>query len=161
MSDKSSQDRTGLCTFIFDDGRHCNMPHTASDLRLCYFHEKKELQRLAAKDAALKVSRFLATDLHTACDLSAAFAMLFRSGVQGHTDPKTVNSLTKLGNLLLKTHLLAKDEFLSAYASEWYEIVQQSATFNPNGRAASHPVNPPQPEDQAKPSEPSTAKKCA
>lgn len=144
MSDQSSQDRTGLCIFTFDDGRHCNMPHTGNELRLCYFHEKKELQ-----------------NLHTACDLSAAFVMLFRAGVQGHTDPKTLNALTKLGNLVVKTHLLAKDEYLSTYDREWPYVVEQSLVFEEN--PATSPASSFQPAavPQAKPSEQSKAKQSA
>lgn len=151
MSEQSSKDRTGLCTFIFENGHHCNMPQTESELRLCYFHEKREAQRLVAKDAALKVSRYLATNLHTACDLSAAFAMLFRAGAQGHFDAKTVNSLTKLGHLMLKTHLLAKEEFLSAFEAEWPDIVAKSTAFNFVREAASSPAIPPDaaPADEA------------
>jgi hypothetical protein len=161
MSDQSSQDRTGLCIFTFDDGRHCNMPHTGNELRLCYFHEKKELQRLSSRDAGMKVSHYLATNLHTACDLSAAFVMLFRAGVQGHTDPKTLNALTKLGNLVVKTHLLAKDEYLSTYDREWPYVVEQSFVFEEN--PATSPASSFQPAavPQAKPSEQSKAKQSA
>jgi hypothetical protein len=45
------------------------------------FPREKELQRLVAREAGLRVSHYLATNLHTACNLTAAFAMLFRAGV--------------------------------------------------------------------------------
>lgn len=58
----SSNDRTGLCTFIFEDGRHCNMPHTQGDLRLCFFHEQREVRRRFAVDAGAKIGCYLATN---------------------------------------------------------------------------------------------------
>jgi hypothetical protein len=128
----SSNDRAGLCTFVFEDGRHCNMPHTPSELRLCYFHEKRELQRLYAVEAGNKIGRYLATNLHTACDLSNAFATLFRAGLQGHFEPKMLNSLTRLGQLLMKMHLLAKEEYLDTYENEWSSIVLQSIALRPD-----------------------------
>lgn len=128
----SSNDRTGLCTFIFEDGRHCNMPHTQGDLRLCFFHEQREVRRRFAVDAGAKIGRYLATNLHTACDFNNAFATLFRAGVQGHLDSKMVSSLTRLGHLLVKTHLLAKEEYLAAYENEWSDIVVQSTAFRPD-----------------------------
>jgi len=159
MSDQSSKDRADLCTFIFDDGRHCNMLHTGNELRLCYFHEKKEMQRLLAKDAGLKVSRYLATNLHTACDLNAAFAMLFRAGAQGYADAKAINSLTRLGHLMLKTHLLAKEEYLSTYDREWPEIVEKSAVFSFDCNTAELPQPPGQsaePQESGEPADQTT-----
>ncbi|HTZ49371.1 MAG TPA: hypothetical protein VMH20_17405 [Verrucomicrobiae bacterium] len=132
----SSCDRTGLCTFMFDDGRHCNMPHTQSELHLCYFHEKRELRRLYAVEAGIRISRSLATNLHTACDLSHAFAMLFRAGVQGHIEPKLLNSLTRLGQLVVNTHLLAKQEYLDSYDNDWSSIVLQSIALRPDPEPA-------------------------
>jgi hypothetical protein len=128
----SSNDRAGLCTFLFDDGRHCNMPHTQSELCLCYFHEKRERQRLLTLDAGVKISRYLATNLHTACDLNGAFAMLFRAGAQGYLDAKLINALTRVGHLVLKTHLLAKEEYLDSYENEWRDIVLQSIALRPD-----------------------------
>ena len=128
----TSNDRVGLCTFTFDDGRHCNMPHTQSELRLCYFHEKRERQRLLTLDAGVKISRYLATNLHTACDLNGAFAMLFRAGAQGYLDAKLINALTRVGHLVLKTHLLAKEEYLDSYENEWRDIVLQSIALRPD-----------------------------
>ena len=125
----SSNDRTGLCTFTFDDGRHCNMPHLDGDLRLCFFHEKREVQRRLAIDAGVKISRFLGTNLHTASDLNNTFAMLFRAGAQGYLEPKAINALTRLGHLLLKTHTLAKEEYLASHQDEWSNIVLQSISY--------------------------------
>jgi hypothetical protein len=60
------------------------------------------------------------------------FGMLFTAAVQGHIDPKSVGALTKLGNLLIKTHQLAKQEYLSAYNDNWPNVVADSMIFHPN-----------------------------
>jgi hypothetical protein len=140
---KSAKDRSGLCTFIFDDGRHCNMPHTDGDLRLCYFHEQKEIRRLLSRDAGLKIGRFLAVDIHTACDLNAAFSTLFRAGAEGHIESKMVNSLTRLGQLILQTQALAKDEYLATYDQEWPDVVERSTVFNLDPDGTPHDFVPP------------------
>jgi hypothetical protein len=131
MSTNPSKDRTGLCTFTFDDGRHCAMLQTDNESGLCYFHAQKEEQRLKTELAGLKVGRFLNAEVHTACDLNSAFAMLFRCTLQGYISTKSANALTKLGHLMLKTHLIAKEEYLSAYDAEWPDVVADSTVFHP------------------------------
>lgn len=72
-------------------------------------------------------SRGLADDINTACDLSAAFTNLFRATALGYIKPKTAHTLTYLGNLMLQTHLLAKQEYESAFENDpWPDVVAGS-----------------------------------
>lgn len=132
MPDPSSGPRAGLCIFTFADGRQCSMLQADNDSKLCYFHVQDEHHNVRSYVANLKICRFLDNEFHTASDLSAAFASLFCAGVMGYTEPKNTQALTKLGQLMLKTHLFAKAEYLSAYEADWGEVVAESNTYHPH-----------------------------
>src|ERR1700690_1470826 len=102
MSKESSKDRASLCTFTFSDGRRCNLPQSADDMGLCYFHAQKFNNRGRAQAAGQEISQFLNTDILTACDLNSAFATLFAATAQGLIKPKTTATLAYLGQLMLQ-----------------------------------------------------------
>ena len=133
-----NQDRPCTCMFVFADGRRCQMPPSADDMDLCYFHAKKYRDRLNAQEAGQQINEFLSSDILTACDLSAALATLFSATSLGLIKPKTTIALTYLGNLTLQTQRLAKDEFLESFKDRWPKIVQESIVFN-------EPATPPAP----------------
>jgi hypothetical protein len=66
-----TQDRPCTCMFFFADGRRCQMPPSADDMGLCYFHAKKYHDHLTAQEAGQQINEFLSSDILTACDLSA------------------------------------------------------------------------------------------
>jgi hypothetical protein len=137
-----NQDRPFTCVHFFADGRRCQLPPSADDMGLCYFHAKKFQDRLNAEQAGRHINEFLSTDILTACDLNAALATLFAATSQGYIKPKTTIALTYLGNLLLQTQKLAKMEFVEAFDDRWPEIVQKSLCFD-------EPDAPPAPEAPA------------
>jgi hypothetical protein len=154
---KSSKDRIFLCVFTYTDGRQCNMPRTNNGLNFCYFHEQQERKRLQCFQAGAAVAECLNSDLQTSCSLNSALAKLFRAGAMNFITPQTINSLTRLGQLMVETHLLAKNEFLSCYHADWADIVQESPLFNPKKEPASNQssnTNAPNPD----PEDPSGAK---
>jgi hypothetical protein len=126
-----SQDRPCTCAFFFADGRRCQLPPSADDMGLCYFHAKKFRDRLTAEEAGRQISQFLETDILTACDLSSTFASLFSATAQGYIKPKTAATLTYLGRLMLQTQKLAKQEFLESFDDRWPKIVEEAPAFNP------------------------------
>jgi hypothetical protein len=137
-----NQDRPCTCMFVFADGRRCQMPPSADDMDLCYFHAKKYRDRITAQEAGQQINEFLSSDILTACDLTAALATLFSATSLGLIKPKTTIALTYLGNLMLQTQRLAKDEFLESFKDRWPKIVQESIVFN-------EPPTPPAPEAPA------------
>jgi hypothetical protein len=137
-----NQDRPCTCMFVFADGRRCQMPPSADDIDLCYFHAKKHRDRIAAQEAGQQINEFLSSDILTACDLTAALATLFSATSLGLIKPKTTIALTYLGNLMLQTQKLAKQEFLEAFDDRWPKIVHESIVFN-------EPATPPAPEAPA------------
>jgi hypothetical protein len=140
-----NQDRPCTCMFVFADGRRCQMPPSADDMDLCYFHAKKYRDRITAQEAGQQINEFLSSDILTACDFSAT---LFSATALGLIKPKATIALTYLGNLMLQTQRLAKDEFLESFKDRWPKIVQESIVFN-------EPATPPAPEAPAtKPTNP-------
>jgi hypothetical protein len=125
-----NQDRPCTCMFVFADGRRCQMPPSADDMDLCYFHAKKYRDRITAQEAGQQINEFLSSDILTACDLSAALSTLFSATALGLIKPKATIALTYLGNLMLQTQRLAKDEFLESFKDRWPKIVQESIVFN-------------------------------
>jgi len=133
-----NQDRPCTCAFFFADGRRCQLPPSADDMGLCYFHAKKYRDRITAEEAGRQINEFLSSDILTACDLTAALATLFSATSLGVIKPKTAIALTYLGQLMLQTQRLAKEEFLQSFDDRWPKIVQESICFN-------EPATPPAP----------------
>ena len=133
-----NQDRPCTCAFFFADGRRCQLPPSADDMGLCYFHAKKYRDRLTAQEAGQQINEFLSSDILTACDLNAALTTLFSATAQGFIKPKTAAALTYLGQLMLQTQRLAKEEFLQSFDDRWSKIVRESIVFN-------EPATPPDP----------------
>ena len=118
MSKKLSQDRSSLCTFTFADGRRCTSPRSGSKYDLCFFHLVKLRQRQAAEQAGEDVAEPLNADYLNACDLNAAFGNLFTAVAKGLIKPKVASTLANIGQLLLRTQPLAKEEFRFTYGDK-------------------------------------------
>ncbi len=125
-----NQDRPCTCVFFFADGRRCQLPPSADDMGLCYFHAKKYSDRITAQEAGQQINEFLSSDILTACDLSAALTTLFSATSLGVIKPKTTIALTYLGQLMLQTQRLAKEEFLQSFNDRWPKIVHESICFS-------------------------------
>jgi hypothetical protein len=126
-----NQDRPCTRAFFFADGRRCQLPPSADDMGLCNFHAKKYRDRITAEEAGRQISESLSNDVLTACDLSSALNTLFSATVQGYIKPKTAATLAYLGQLMLQTQRLAKQEFLESFDDRWPKIVHESICFNP------------------------------
>ena len=97
MSTNRSKDRSGLCAFIFADGRRCRTPRRSGYLHLCAFHAQKEAQSRVAAQTGEDVSYFLSGTYLSACDLTSALGHLFSAVAQGQVKPKTATALAYLG----------------------------------------------------------------
>jgi len=139
-------DDDNRCRFTFADGRQCRLPICGDDMGLCYFHAEKYLQRMKAKEAGRRISKFLNTDILTASDFNSALAALFSAAALGYVKPKTTATLAYLAQIMLQTQRLAKQEFLEASTSPWTDVIRQSATFTASV--------PPSPEPEPNPDAP-------
>ncbi len=118
MSKKPSKDRASLCTFTFSDGRQCKTPRQPGDSDFCYFHSKRELQRLAAKNAGDFVASAVATDYVSACALNGSLGRLFRAVACGQINPKTAHTLAYLAQVMAQTLPLAEEEFARTFGRQ-------------------------------------------
>jgi hypothetical protein len=133
-------DDTNRCTFAFADGRQCKLPQSEDDMGLCYFHARKYLDRMKAREAGLRISKFLNNRVLTASDFNSALAALFSATALGYMKPKAAATLAYLAQIMLQTQRLAKEEYLHAYQAPWQEAVQRSATFNPSAAPSPEPA---------------------
>jgi hypothetical protein len=145
MSKNSSKDRASRCTFTFSDGRQCRLPRYTTEPDFCYFHAQKMAKRLDAAAAGKQIAKYLNADFLTACDLNNTFGALFSAAVQGYIKPKAVGSLACLGQLMLRTHLLAKEEFQEAFDDDtWLATIRlpfSDSVDEPPSPALSAPDN--------------------
>lgn len=153
MSIPCSKNRSNFCVFSFADGRRCNMPPVpASDYGLCYFHHQQYIERLNKQYAGEQICLSLPSGISTACDLSVAFAKLFRATALGYIKPKTAHTLTYLGNLMVQTHLLSRKEYEATFEQSWDDVVYDSVCFRKE-RATDVPpgksIYPPDPPDDS------------
>jgi hypothetical protein len=150
MASTSSTDCADPCLFAFADGRRCTMlAAPGSKYGLCYFHHQQFIERLNKQHAGEQICSALDSDINTACDLSAAFTKLFRATALGYIKPKTAHTLTYLGNLMLQTHVLAKQEYESGFEDPWSDVVADSICFDEDQQpdaAPGKPVYPPDPD---------------
>jgi hypothetical protein len=141
MPKNSSKDRALLCTFTFSDGRQCQLPRYTTAPDFCYFHARKMARRLDAEAAGKQIAAHLNTDFVTACDLSHTFATLFSATAQGYIKPKTATTLAYLGQLMLQTHIHAKQEFQEAFTKDsWQNAIL--APFPDDDDEPSSPASP-------------------
>ena len=123
-------DRTDLCHFTYSDGRRCTLPQFPDDVGLCFHHGQKYRQRLEAREAGRRVSRFLETEILTACDLSCTLSALFGATAMGYLKPKTAATLGYLAQLMLQAQTRAKQEYTDTYVKPWQDVVSDGPAFN-------------------------------
>ena len=122
-----SKDRSALCTFTYSDGRYCRTPRRSGHPFLCAFHERKEAQALAGDRAGEDIARYLSGDFISACDLSSALGRLFSAVAQGHVKSKTASTLAYLGQTLVQTLHLSRQEYVNTFGTnEWRREIRSS-----------------------------------
>ena len=134
MSKQHSKDRAPLCTFTFADGRRCKSPRHAGDSEFCYFHARRELQRLAAQNAGNYVAAGVSTDYVSACALNGSLGRLFRAVACGQINPKTAHTLAYLAQVMAQTLPMAEHEFAYTFGRQPLRTTLTNAfgKLNPN-----------------------------
>jgi hypothetical protein len=82
-----------------------------------------------SQEAGRRVQAISRHNILTACDLNSAFAALFAATAQAFIKPETTATLAYLGQLMLQTQRLAKQEFLEAFDERWPKVVQEAQSF--------------------------------
>ena len=153
-----NQDRPCTCMFFFADGRRCQMPPSADDMDLCYFHAKKYQDHLNAQGSRPADQR-IPQQRHPhrlrpqrrPRRLSSPATSLGSHQAQDHHRPH----LSRQPHA--QTQRLAKDEFLESFKDRWPKIVRESIVFNePAPEPAPATPKPPDPSDSGSSDNPDT-----
>jgi len=107
------------------------MPQFPDDVGFCYYHGQQYRERVHAKEAGRQISRFLETEIMTACDLSCTLSALFGATAEGYIKPKRATTLAYLASLMLQTHKLARQEYQETFQKTWPDVVYDAPAFNP------------------------------
>jgi hypothetical protein len=127
------QRHSGVCRFIFGNGRSCRMLLSPSHAYLCTYHARKESQALTSQKVAGTLAASLSHDFITACDLTSALSQLFGAIAQGHLKPKTANTLAYVGQTIAQTLRLSQQEFIAAYGAQaWRAAIRDALTNTQN-----------------------------
>lgn len=123
----TKQDRSGLCSFTFADGRQCRTPRLSRASHLCHFHAQKEAQARVAAQTGEAISSFVTDDYLSACDLTSALSRVFYGVARGQIKRKTATTLAYLGQTLLQSIPLAQHEYINAFGTpSWRQQVASS-----------------------------------
>jgi hypothetical protein len=144
MSTTLSKERSSLCSFSFADGRRCRTPRCSAHPHFCYFHAKKEAQALAAQQVGREISSVLSSNFLSACDLSSALGLVFSAIARGHIKPNTAATLAYLGQTLVQSIPLARQEYINAFGTNaWRQAIRSSfASPTPAPRSAAPESKP-------------------
>jgi hypothetical protein len=144
-------DRPDTCIHTFADGRRCKMPQSPDNYGLCYFHAHQHAQKAVSERAGRQVDRFLNTELLTAGELSSTFSALFSATVRGYINPKTARTLAYLGQLMLQTHVAARDEWRGACGSSWQRVFIKGLNYSDEDAVTVDPELDPSDSNSASP----------
>jgi hypothetical protein len=125
MSANCSNDRAGLCSFVFKDGRHCRLPVHAQGADHCLPHALKYRRIARAEELGQIIAEPFTEDFLSASDLNSALCRVFSAIAQGLMSPKTAKPLVDLSRTMLKAIPLARQEFISVYGED--ELIETMA----------------------------------
>jgi hypothetical protein len=114
-----SKDRTGLCTFTFADGRHCNSALAPANSQFCLFHARKEAQARVTAKLAGDIRLLFSGKFLTAYDLSTALGRVFLAAAEGDLNRKTAVTLAYIAQSLVQAVRLAQVERADVFASDY------------------------------------------
>ena len=149
--------RPRLCSFTFDDGRHCKIPHRP-DHHLCQFHARRDAAARASRDAAWNIAYDLSGSYIAFRDVSAAIAHAISAVAYGHLKGRSAATVAYLCQSLVQSTLHAEHEHIRAFGfNDWQDELVKSFNsrrptpdvhpqappdFHPDSRAASCPPDP-------------------
>ena len=118
MSTDSSHERTGLCSFVFKDGRQCRLPVHTQGADHCLPHTLKHRRLARAEELGQLITEPFGAEFLGASDLNSALCRLFSAIAQGLMSPKTAKPLVDLSRTMLKAIPLARQEYISVYGQD-------------------------------------------
>jgi hypothetical protein len=132
MTNKNSS--TGVatrCQFQFSDGRCCRMLRSPAHSFFCAFHARQELQLLESQRLGGEISASLHGDFLTATDINHVLGKLFTAVAQDRIPLRKAMALTYMGQVMLSSLPLVKQEFPFHYKfKQWNEALDNAAPLS-------------------------------
>ena len=132
MTNKNSS--TGIaprCQFQFSDGGCCRMLRSPAHSSFCAFHARQELQRLESQRLGDEISASLNGNFLTATDINHVLGKLFIAAAQNRISLRKAANLAFLGQVMLSSIPLVKQEFQFEYKfNQWREAVANAAPLS-------------------------------
>ncbi len=125
MSANCFNDRAGLCSFVFKDGRQSRLPVHAQGADHCLPHALKYRRVARAEELGQLIADPFTEDFLSASDLTSALCRVFSAIAQGLMSPKTAKPLIDLPRTMLKAIPIARQEFISVYGED--ELIKTMA----------------------------------
>ena len=131
-----------LCEFAFSDGRRCRMLRHKNHTTLCLFHAHAELQLLESHRLGAEMAATFTGDFLTAADINHVMGKVFTALAQNRIPQRTAATLAYLGQVMLLSLPMAKNETKFVYSYEtWIDFINNGIRLS-NSRPLSPAISP-------------------
>src|SRR5271169_2043543 len=130
-NENSSTGVAARCQFQFSDGRCCRMLRSPAHSSFCAFHARQELQLLESQRLGDEISASLNGNFLTATDINHVLGKLFTAVAQNRISLRKAAALTYMGQVMLSSIPLVKQEFRFEYKfKQWREAVANATPLS-------------------------------
>jgi len=131
-----------FCQFAFSDNRQCRMLRHKNHASLCLFHAHAEHQLLESHRLGAEMAATFTGDFLTAADINHVMGKVFTALAQNRIPQRTAATLAYLGQVMLLSLPMAKNETKFVYSFEtWKDLIDHGVRLS-NSRPPA-PVIPP------------------
>ena len=131
-----------LCEFAFSDGRRCRMLRHKNHTTLCLFHAHAEHQLLESHRLGAEMAATFTGDFLTAADINHVMGKVFTALAQNRIPQRTAATLAYLGQVMLLSLPMAKNETKFVYSYEtWIDFINNGIRLS-NSRPPSPAIPP-------------------
>jgi hypothetical protein len=131
-----------LCQFAFSDGRRCRMLRHKNRTTLCLFHAHAEHQLLESHRLGAEMAATFTGDFLTAADINHVMGKVFTALAQNRIPQRTAATLAYLGQIMLLSLPMAKNETKFVYSYEtWIDFINNGIRLS-NSRPPAPAIPP-------------------
>jgi hypothetical protein len=141
MTDTRS-DNPEFCQYTFSDNRRCRMLRQINHPTLCAFHARDEQQLLESHNLGAQIATSYTGDFLTAADINHVMGKVFTALAQNRIPQRTAATLAYLGQVMLLSLPMAKNETKFVYSYEtWIDFINNGIRLS-NSRPPSPAIPP-------------------
>ena len=131
-----------FCQFAFSDNRQCRMLRHKNHASLCLFHAHAEHQLLESHRLGAEMAATFTGDFLTAADINHVMGKVFTALAQNRIPQRTAATLAYLGQVMLLSLPMAKNETKFVYSYEaWMDFINNGIRLS-NSRPPSPAIPP-------------------